>query len=455
MRRVLVCLALAILFALGWWCRRQISNDTFLYAGSDTYGFLKLADELRVHHRYALGPPPEALSYVRPPGYAIFVMLVKGDHTATMTGGDGWWRIVNAQRWIDLVVTGFAAFAIALAIRGAWAGTSAFALAMVFPFTMIFFAAGFTETVAIALTTLAFALVASDSSRLEKIRHLAAGGIAAMGTLVRQDGILVLPPLLLAAWLLPRSRKTRLALCGLLVTGFAVVFSPWPIRNEIEFGKAWPFGTHADRYSHPVEYYGGYYSWLNTWGADQSVYPKASWCFFDPSCFPNINTYPPEAFDSAQEKSEVDRLLAYRRSEKFSARVSDGFAALAQQKRRSHLFRSYVSLPLRRIWNVWINEHNDINHSIQPWPKLWDKMRDAWWKLALGYCIAVLVATALLLIRKDTRRITLVLFSAIALRTLFLAYFFYIEPRYTVEVMPLGLCLIAAAAFVWQKKRDA
>src|SRR4051812_19930129 len=106
MRRILLYLALALLFALGWWCRRQISDATFLYAGADTYGFLKLSDELRSHHRYALGPPPEALHSARPPLYPIFLAVVKGGHKAEKTGGDGWWLIVNAQRWIDLVLNG-------------------------------------------------------------------------------------------------------------------------------------------------------------------------------------------------------------------------------------------------------------------------------------------------------------------------------------------------------------
>ena len=98
-----------------------------------------------------------------------------------------------------------------------------------------------------------------------------------------------------------RSRR-RLILGVFFVGGFLVAFSPWPIRNEIQFHQAWPLGTRVDRYSAPVPFYAGYHDWLGTWGTDAEVYPKASWCFFDPTCLPTIGTYPAEAFDGDQNR---------------------------------------------------------------------------------------------------------------------------------------------------------
>ncbi len=436
--------ALVLLFAVGWYCRRQISNENFLYAGSDTYGFLKLADELRRDHRYALGPPPEPLSYVRPPLYPIFLALVKGDRVAIMSGGDGWWPIVNAQRWIDLLLTGAFVYLLGAAF-GRGAGVLSYAMIMIFPFTMMFFPAVFAETLAICFTVAAFALVASESEKAARLRYAAAGVVAGLGTLLRQDTILLLPPLLLAAWLQPRPRQVRVRLGAWLMAGFAIAFAPWPARNLVQFGRPFLLGTHADRYYHPVANHSGFYNWLATWAVEQDVNPRVAWCFYDPGCSPIINSYPPAAFESPEERVEVDRLLALRRSERFSPRVSDGFQALANARRHRHPIDNFILLPARRAWSVWINEHDDITHTRLPWPELYGPMKGKWSDVALGFCLAVALSAALLIRRPGSRRLALVLFGAIVLRTWFLAYFFYVEPRYTVEVMPLGLVLIAGA----------
>jgi hypothetical protein len=220
----------------------------------------------------------------------------------------------------------------------------------------------------------------------------------------------------------------------------------------VQFGKPWFLGTRVDRYSQPVPHYGGYYSWLTTWAVDQEVNPRAAWCFYDPSCGPNIQAYPPEAFDSDAERAEVDRLLALRRKEQFSERVSDGFAALTWQRRLHHPLDNLIVLPARRAWNVWINDHADIRHNRVPWPAVFEPMRNQWTKVAKIFCALTLLSSLLLIWRRETRRIAAMLAAAIVLRTLFLAYFFYVEPRYTVEVMPLGLCLIAGALVLAAQK---
>jgi hypothetical protein len=437
--------ALPLLCAVGWYCRKQVSHETFLYAGSDTYGYLKLADELYANGRYALEPSPEPLHYARTPLYPIFLAAVKKDRPARMNGGPGWWPMVDAQRWVDLFLTGIFVYFIAAGLRGRKAGVLAYGMDMIFPFTMVFFAAIFTETLAICLTAAAFAMIASGSRAFERVRHFAAGGMAALGTLLRPDGILVLPPLLLGAWLLPLPRRARLLLGAWLVIGFAVVFAPWPIRNLVQFGQPFPFGTRVDRYSHPVPFYAGYYNWLGTWAVDQSVNPTAAWCFYDPNCTPQLYSYPANAFDSPDERKEVDRLLALRRSEHFTERVSDGFEDLARARRRHHPIDNFILLPARRAWAVWINDHSDITHSRQPWPEVWNLMSGHWETLARWFCMLVVFSSAFLLWAPETRRLAAVLFGAIALRTAFLAYFLYVEPRYTLEVMPLGLCLIAGA----------
>src|SRR5579862_1128807 len=96
-------LAVGMLLAGALWLRARIA-DGWVFAGADSYGYVHLADELRLHHRLALGPPPEPLHYGRVPGYPIFIALVKGSAPAEKWGGDGWRRIEAGQRWVEVLV---------------------------------------------------------------------------------------------------------------------------------------------------------------------------------------------------------------------------------------------------------------------------------------------------------------------------------------------------------------
>jgi hypothetical protein len=244
-----------------------------------------------------------------------------------------------------------------------------------------------------------------------------------------------------------------------MLAGFVVAFSPWPIRNMVRFGQPWPFGTRVDRFSAPVPYYAGYYDWLTTWAVDQEVNPQVAWCFYDPTCTPQIDRYPTNAFASPEERKEVERLLALRRVEKFSARVSDGFEAVAHARRWHHPVDNFLILPMRRVVSVWINRHDDVMWVRVPWPRVLTPIRNAGKVIFMFFCPAMLAAGVLLARQRETRRLALILLSAIVVRSLFLGYYFYVEPRYAVEMMPLGLILISGAGVLlydrWVRKKAA
>jgi hypothetical protein len=280
------------------------------------------------------------------------------------------------------------------------------------------------------------------------VRHFAAGVVAALGVLLRPDGILLIPPLVVAVWLLKRDRQARLRLGGWMLAGFVIFFSPWPIRNMVQFHRPWFLGTRVDRFSAPVPNYSGYYAWLTTWATEQEVQPMVAWCFYDPTCAPNIVAYPVWAFDNIEEHAEVDRLLGLRRKELFSERVSDGFTALANRRRLHHPIDNLILLPAKRAWNVWMNNHADVMYNRVPWPDVMNPIKKAGKAIHIVFCALMIFSAWLLYRRKEARRLTAVLACAIAVRTLFLAYFFYVEPRYTVEVMPLGFVLLAGAAAI-------
>ena len=77
--RLAFVVAVIGLLAFGRGRREEATAKNFLFAGSDSYGYLKLADELRTHRRYALGPTPEPLHWARPPVFPIYLMLAKGE----------------------------------------------------------------------------------------------------------------------------------------------------------------------------------------------------------------------------------------------------------------------------------------------------------------------------------------------------------------------------------------
>ena len=97
-RRLEIAVVVALL-GLGLGLRLAMCRD-YVFAGSDSYGYIKLADEWRAHGRYALGPEPEPLHYARPPLYSGFIALVKGSARAEMSGGD---FVRNIKQLIDLL----------------------------------------------------------------------------------------------------------------------------------------------------------------------------------------------------------------------------------------------------------------------------------------------------------------------------------------------------------------
>src|SRR5438552_938380 len=87
---------------------RYVMTEHWCFAGSDSYGYLKLSDELRHHGRLALSPedPPQ---WARLPLYPIFLM-VKGEGPTDRgwqgvhEKGWGWLRIMRAQAWADMLL---------------------------------------------------------------------------------------------------------------------------------------------------------------------------------------------------------------------------------------------------------------------------------------------------------------------------------------------------------------
>lgn len=434
------------LVALLLWCGlalRERIGERFVFAGSDSYGYNKLADELRQHGRYALGPEPEPLAWVRPPLYPLYVALVKRDAKAEMSGGEGWERIKRANIWLEVVGTGLLLYFAARRMAGPVAGLGALALLMLLPFNALATPAALTETLATFLTmALGTVLVylAHDGERRHPGWFAVGGGLLALGVLTRPDALLLGP-----AFLVPVLRRTGMRRRGLAIAltaaGFLLVFSPWPVRNLLRFGEPHLLGGRIDRFSQPVVHYHGSWAWMRSFARDWQPMTALTTCMYDRGCAPPLWLFDTEgAFDSRAERDEVARLLELRRREGHSAAVSAGFQRVADARRRTHLLRTELELPLSRFLAMWIADHDELVPDHSPVAKYRE-----WWKpISWEVFYATLLGALACCVLRSTRAAGLTLGLAVYGRTAILAYTFYSMPRYLLEVLPLGYCLFAA-----------
>jgi 4-amino-4-deoxy-L-arabinose transferase-like glycosyltransferase len=439
-KRAEAALVIALL-AGGLALRLIATRNNHVFAGSDSYGYVHLAEELRAHGRYALGPEPQPLYFARPPLYPLFIAAVKGDARAEMSGGDGWGRITHAQSLLDVLV-GLLAFLLARRLAGPIAGALALALAMAMPFGVLAADAALTECLATALATAAIAPLLLLRER-PKIAFAVCGALIGLSTLVRPDGLLLVFALVPALLLLDGNRQRAIA-AALALAGFAVAFAPWPARNLARFGKAWAFGCRADRYQHPIFNWEGPHHWLASYGRDWETFNWGASCVLDPGCPVSLDRVERDGgIDGPEDRAALTALLARRAKEGLSPAVSRGFDELAAAHRRAHPLRVLVWLPLRRAVLMWSDAYDEV---LQNPPPLYGAIRGLNPPLMIGNFVLLLLAGAWLSSRKELRLQAWVLLAAIVVRTAVLAITFYPMPRYIRQVMPLSYVIGAAGS---------
>jgi len=103
------------------------------------------------------------------------------------------------------------------------------------------------------------------------------------------------------------SRLVRAVLLGAIFSvAFALVLTPWTIRNKRLFGVFQPLApAHAEMPGDFVPR--GYLAWLRTWIEDQRYIGPVLWRLEEARI--NIDEFPDSAFDSTQEKGQVAALL--------------------------------------------------------------------------------------------------------------------------------------------------
>jgi 4-amino-4-deoxy-L-arabinose transferase-like glycosyltransferase len=324
MKWFVYALLLATAFSFRFCVARFLPNDN----PEDGRDYAQMARNLLEQHVYSRADkPPYEPTLIRLPGYSIFlaaIYSVFGHYNNTAV------RIVNA-----LIDTASCALVALLAFywepdekRKRTAAIIALALAVLCPFTSIYVATILTEVPTIFFG-LSLCLLATFAFRASTLRQslgwwCAAGLLAGIAVFFRPDSGLFAAAIgltLVITGLFGRGTSSKdrsrlrvlwrrappvFAQGALLSVAFVLVLVPWTIRNWRVFHLFQPLAPmHA---AMPGEFVPrGYQAWLKTWVDDQRYIDPVIWSLGAARI--TLDDIPDSAFDSAEEKKRVGRLL--------------------------------------------------------------------------------------------------------------------------------------------------
>jgi len=356
-------------------------------------------------------------------------------------------------------------------------------LATLCPFTSDYTAAVLTETLAIFLTALAlivfceapgfragpvpraldpeapvpklagipnWTLVGSVSAN----RWFLGGIVVGFATLVRPESPLIAASVGLALcvrWWRPQHWR-KLVLAGVwLALGVLLPLMPWAARNwntlhEVQF--------LAPRYSQmegeilPK----GFYAWTRTWlWRFRDVY-LVTWKLETEPIY--IEDIPPTAFDSSEQRTRVEDLLAEHNEDlALTPEMDDAFAQIARERVAFHPLRTQVAMPMLRGLTLWFTPRIELlPFSGNLWP-----VRVHWADdpvdfsgtiglFALNLAYVGMAVGGFWLARRNPAALLLVTF--VVLRTAFFTQIETPEPRYVLECYP---AIIALGAQLWSR----
>lgn len=443
---------MAVALLLGLLVRR-IATDNFIFAGSDSYSYTSAAIELRTHHRYGFRLPPwyserpaEAPpGRCRPPGYPLFLAALG---TPNEKNYSPFFERTKHAQWLIDIFSALLLYLLGRALAGRLVAGLALGGYLFHPTVMAYTASVMTETLAVAATTLALWLCARalDPQRQAAAaqRALCGAGVAvALGMLIRADGVLLVPCLLLPLVLRREPLAARVRMVAPAVLWLLITYSPWVLRNLHTFGAPYPFGSLCQIDGTPIERT-WFHNWYATWVRTESDLLSTQGCIYRRTCGLGPVLFPDYAFDSDAERQQVHALLRAHSFQGMTAQVDDGFHKLWQEKVRHHPLRTFVVAPLHRTLQLWLGA-SDLPTRARP-PNYPTRLPDdhelygciarwtAW--LALTGLLALLLP-----VWQSHRYVLWLAVLALGARTAFLALFGFPEPRYVLELLPLTLVL--------------
>jgi hypothetical protein len=394
----------------------------------------------------------------RVPGYPAFLAAIFS------VAGQSVRAVMFTQAFLDLATC----FVIALiaarlapvasrrrvALAGLW-------LAALCTFTANYTAVALTETLVIFLTSAAVLLFieaysrASDATQAERPSRalspwLLGGVLVGFGALVRPETPLLLAAagvVLLARWCRPIDWP-KLARAGVLMAvGLLLPLVPWAARNwrslhEVQF--------LTPRYLQMPDDFSprGFDAWTATWLWKFGDVYRTLWNLNSAEI--PIEVFPPQAFDTPDERARVAAMLVDYNYTLTETREQDAaFAELARERTARHPLRTYVKIPLLRSLVMWFTARVELlpnSSPLHPIVTEWEDDRlDFVFTLALVLVNIVYIALALAgswIARARPGIAFLVAF--ILIRTLYIAGFIETpEPRYVLECFPAVIALAA------------
>jgi hypothetical protein len=342
-------------------------------------------------------------------------------------------------------------------------------LAMLCPFTANYDAVPLTEPFAIALTAIALALLVGLSASAHELvfpakrrpwegpndfRHWAVplGFVAGIGTLFRPEA----PLLLLAAWIatafqLLRRGKTLIWIRIVVYSGLAclLALAPWAIRNAVTLHEV-QFLAPKDSNLPGELVPSGFMAWEKTWLFRMKDCYLAPWKLNEEAI--KVEQLPARAFDSAEEKQRVAKILEVYNEELTLTKEEDAaFAQLAREKAARHPLRTYVLLPVLRAVTLWFAPRIEllpVSGTVFPLRQSWEDDKvdlsvTVGFFLVNIFYVGIGVYGAIKLWRwsAPSRAAVLVIVLFVALRTAFLTTLETPEPRYMLECFPAVIAL--------------
>ena len=410
----LIVLAAAFRLGVVHWLANDSAGDSIIYE--------QIARNVLDHRVYShLDEPPFAPTYVRLPGYPLFLAAIYAvfGHTNNTAV-----RIVQA-----LLDTGTCVLVAWLAWlwqpdqrRKTLTAIVALALAAINPFTTIYAATILTEVPATFLIVAA-CIATTFAFREEKFERelrwwAVAGLLTGIDVLFRPEVGLVTAAIGVVVLLKILRRRTR-RIPGTIVAGaalsiaFLLVLAPWTIRNlrtlHVFQPLAPPNGNMPGEFV-PL----GYERWMKTWMTDGEYLDDLLWNLDQAPI--DVDELPDSAFDSEAEHDRVAALFdRYNHEEDESSNDEEAkpasspspnqstndkqtnnsksqtaeeeddsdedndaskdqsaktpdltpeldaaFGQIAAERIARHPFRYYVMLPLRRAHALWFNTHSDF-----------------------------------------------------------------------------------------------
>ena len=221
---------------------------------------------------------------------------------------------------------------------------------LLFPLMLFFSTHVLTESIATFLTTFAIWLASRAHQRRAIGYAAAAGAVAGVALLVRSDCLtVVLACAVLIA--LAGERPARLRLGAAFVLAWVAVYSPWPIRNLRQFGAPHFEATEwlrQDGTPLPT----GPIQWMRTWSTGLPGESTFAFCSSSISPFWAASVLRPQMYDDPAERELVTHLLDRCGAAGLTPDINLELESLARSRAHGHPLRSWIVLPLRRMWRT-------------------------------------------------------------------------------------------------------